>query len=213
MNNLIITGWEEAVAASLDKDVLSSETEHALMEFRNAFALSQEQLDHHGAYSRVAKAAIIRDILEGKLPQRIQIEGTLPFNLQKGETLIWLFTSVKYYEQRSRTHYVGGSHGFSVRVAKGLYYRVGGFRGDPVATSQAVHIDTGYLGVTNRHLYFAGAAKAFRIRYDKVVSFMPYTDGIGVQRDAMTAKPQAFVTEDGWFTYNLITNLAQRAAA
>ena len=212
MTDLITTGWEEAVAASLDKEVLSSETEHALMEFRNAFSLSQDQLDRHGAYSKVAKAAILRDILEGKLPQRVQLEGTLPFNLQKGETLIWLFTSVKYYEQRSKTHYVGGSHGFSVRVAKGLYYRLGGFRGDPVTTSQAVRIDTGYLGVTDRHLYFAGAAKAFRIRYEKVVSFMAYADGISIQRDAMTAKPQAFLTGDGWFTYNLITNLARRAA-
>jgi len=30
-----------------------------------------------------------------------------------------------------------------------------------------------------------------------------------VQRDAQTAKAQSFQTGDGWFTYNLITNLAQ----
>jgi hypothetical protein len=28
-------------------------------------------------------------------------------------------------------------------------------------------------------------------------------------RDAQTAKPQTFVTGDGWFVYNLAVNLAQ----
>lgn len=32
---------------------------------------------------------------------------------------------------------------------------------------------------------------------------------IGVQRDATSAKDQTFATGDGWFTYNLISNLAQ----
>ena len=39
--------------------------------------------------------------------------------------------------------------------------------------------------------------------------FHPYTDGFGIMRDAQTAKPQAFRTGDGWFPYNLATNLAQ----
>ena len=33
-------------------------------------------------------------------------------------------------------------------------------------------------------------------------------DGSGIMRDAQTAKPQAFRTGDGWFAYNLATNLA-----
>jgi hypothetical protein len=39
--------------------------------------------------------------------------------------------------------------------------------------------------------------------------FNKFTDGIAVFRDASTAKPQIFVTGDGWFTYNLVTNLAR----
>lgn len=30
-----------------------------------------------------------------------------------------------------------------------------------------------------------------------------------LMRDAASAKPQIFITGDGWFTYNLVTNLAQ----
>ena len=45
--------------------------------------------------------------------------------------------------------------------------------------------------------------------YDRIVSFEPYDDGFGIMRDAQTAKPQMFRTGDGWFPYNLATNLAQ----
>ena len=58
-------------------------------------------------------------------------------------------------------------------------------------------------------VYFAGPKKKFRVRYDRIVSFEPYDDGFGIMRDAQTAKPQMFRTGDGWFPYNLATNLAQ----
>ena len=41
------------------------------------------------------------------------------------------------------------------------------------------------------------------------MSFEPYSVGFGIMRDAQTAKPQTFVTGDGWFVYYLATNLAQ----
>lgn len=151
----------------------------------------------------------LRDLLNGSLPERMEFDGDLPFNLQKTEKMVWLFQNVDYYEQKTHTQYVGGSRGVSVRVAKGLYLRAGAFKGERVQTSETVHADTGLLGVTNKHIYFAGPSKRFRVAYSKIVAFEAYSDGIGIQRDAQTAKPQSFVTNDGWFTYNLITNLAQ----
>jgi len=70
-------------------------------------------------------------------------------------------------------------------------------------------VDSGVLAFTTKHLYFSSPSKRFRIRYDKIVAFEPYEDGIGVQRDAASAKPQTFITGDGWFTYNLVANLAR----
>ena len=65
------------------------------------------------------------------------------------------------------------------------------------------------LGLTARHIYFAGSRKKFRVRYDRIVSFDSYDDGFRIMRDAQTARPQAFRTGDGWFAYHLVTNLAQ----
>jgi hypothetical protein len=62
--------------------------------------------------------------------------------------------------------------------------------------------------ITNKHIFFAGPVKALRVPYAKIVSFQPFSNGMGIIRDASNAKAQIFVTGDGWFTYNLVTNLA-----
>lgn len=205
---LVASGWERAVNIAFDDGLLSEAEESALSKLTEHFSLPQQVLDRHGAYSKLVKGAVLRDIMDGNLPERVKIDGVLPFNLQKSEKVVWVFQGVNYYEEKTRTRYVGGSQGISVRIAKGLYYRTGAFKGERVQTSETVLADTGLLGVTNKHIYFAGSSKRFRIAYDKIVAFEPFSDGIGVQRDAQTAKPQSFQTGDGWFTYNLITNLA-----
>jgi hypothetical protein len=204
----LISGWEQAVSHFLEDGNLEIQEEDRLTSFAEHFALTQEDLDKNGAYTKFVRGAVLRELMEGKIPKRCQPVGALPFNFQRSETLIWIFNNVAYYEDKTRRRYVGGSQGVSFRIAKGLYYRVGSFRGHPVETTERVHVDTGILAVTTKHIYFHGSTKSFRVRFDKIVSFTPYSDGIGIQRDASTAKPQVFVTGDGWFTYNLLVNIA-----
>ena len=53
------------------------------------------------------------------------------------------------------------------------------------------------------------AGRSFRVSHDRTLSLDPYDDGFGIMKDTQTAKPQVFRTGDGWFAYNLATNLAQ----
>lgn len=204
----LVGGWEQAVDHFLEDGHLDPTEEEHLTRFRTDFSLTQDQLDVGGAYTRLVKGAVLRDILNGIMPDRVDVKGNLPFNFQQIEKLVWLFPAVKYFECRSRRQYVGGSHGMSFRIAKGVYYRVGAFKGHAIETTESVHIGTGLLGVTNRHIYFSCDCKSFRIRHDKIVSIAPYSDGVELHRDAATARPQSFVTGDGWFTYNLLKNVA-----
>jgi hypothetical protein len=206
---MLARGWGDAVDRLLDDHVLSEEEAQRLLLSADKLALSRDELEAIGAWTKVVKATVIRELTEGKLPQRVSVSGQLPFNFMKSEHLVWLFLSTKYYEERTRRQYVGGYQGVSVRIARGLYYRVGGFRGHPVETRELTDLGEGALAFTTKHLYFAGPSKSFRIPFRKIVSFTPFSDGIGVQRDAASAKPQIFVTGDGWFTYNLASNLAQ----
>jgi hypothetical protein len=205
---LLVQGWTDAVNRYLEDGVLDESEETRLVEFKNRFSLAEADLDANGAFTRIVKAGVIRDVLNGVIPRRMKLDANLPINLQKDEEVVWVFPGCEYLEDKTRRQYVGGSQGVSVRIMKGLYYRVGGFAGQPVDRTERVHIDTGMVVVTNQHIYFAGPSKALRLPYAKIVSFQPFSDGIGIIRDASNAKPQIFVTGDGWFTYNLVTNLA-----
>ena len=209
INNNIIKSFEKAIYNSLEDGVISDEEEVSIAEFRNHFSLSHEDLSNNEAYLKLVKSLVIKDILNGKIPKRAEITDQTFFNLQKNENLIWLINDVDYYEDRVKRQYVGGSHGASIRIAKGFYYRVGGFRGEPIDTVQKIYFGKGILGFTNKHLYFFNYETTFRIRYDKIISVTPSSDGFTILKDGVTAKPQTFVDGDGWFSYNMITNLSQ----
>jgi hypothetical protein len=204
----LVSGWEKAVEHFLEDGNLDSSEEKCLETFQNRFSLGQADLDRQGAYTKLVKASVLRELMEGKIPERMKVRGNLPFMLQKAEQLVWVFPDVTYYEDRTRRQYVGGSHGVSFRIARGVYYRVGAFRGNAVETTEKTNMGTGILGITNKHIYFAGAMATFRTRLDKIISIVPFSDGIGIQRDGATAKPQVFVTGDRWFTYNMLMNLS-----
>lgn len=206
---LLCQAWEKAVDAFLDDDILDTFEEKRLAEFREHFSLTQDELDRNGALTKTVKAAVLRDVMSGKIPERLSIDGALPINFQKKERLIWAFPGSQYLEDKTRRQYVGGSQGVSIRVMKGVYYRVGAFKAQPVETTERTHIDTGWVAITNRHVYFSGSRKSIRIPYTKIVSFEPFSNGFGVMRDTATAKPQIFITGDGWFSYNLVANAAQ----
>lgn len=209
LRTLVVEGWAEAVEQALDDHLVTLQEEDRLLRLQEAFNLSDQELDREGALTRLNQGRVLRGLMEGQLPKVKVDGGRAPFNLMKSETLVWVFEDVDYFEEKTRTKFRGGSQGVSFRVAKGVYYRVGGFRGERVQTSETVHADTGLLGATTKHIYFSGDSKHFRIRYDRIVAFTPYANGFGVMRDAQSARPQLFATRDGWFVYNLVTNLAQ----
>ena len=206
---LLVRAWEEAVEGVIEDGLLSLEEENALSQYLDHFGLTTTDVNLNGAHTSVIQAAVIRDVTQGIVPQRQTITGAIPFNLMKSETLVWVIDAVDYLETVVRRERQGTSHGVSIRVARGLYYSPRQFRRHPIEWEETVHADTGLLGLTTKHLYFAGSRKKFRVRYDRIVSFDPYDDGFGIMRDAQAAKPRTFRTGDGWFAYNLAANLAQ----
>lgn len=206
---MLISAYEMSVDAFLDDGVLDAEEEDKLVKCQNRFALSQAQLDRSGKFLRVAKSAILRRVLQGEVPANVDVDAGGVVNFQKGETPVWLFNGCEYLEDVVRKQFVGRSQGMSFRVMSGVYYRVGGFKGEPVASVERKSLGSGALVVTDQNLYFVGPQKTTKIPYKKVVSFTPYSDAVGVMRDAATAKPQFFVVDDPWFAFNLIANLAK----
>ncbi len=203
---LIFENWKSLVEKAFEDGILAEEEEKRLRAIIEGFNLEDPEVLNSRAYTLITKGAFLRELLAGQLPQNLPDKALLPFNFQKSEQPLWVFNDVDYYEMVTHKKYSGGYSGFSVKIAKGLYWRVGGFRGKPVVTQELQKIDTGTMVITNKHIYFGGQNKIFRVRLDRIVAFEPFEDGIGIQRDAKTAHPQYFVTGDGWFTYNLARN-------
>lgn len=200
-------GWSQAVDAAMDDHFLSNEEKRALNRYRAHHSLSARDLDGSGHFTLFRMMNLLNALSEHELVPRFDRRAVRPpFNLMKSEELLWLFGGTDYFEQVTQREFRGGSLGVSFRVAKGVYIRPGAFRGRSVATSSMKHTDSGVLGITTKHIYFKGNSKSFRVRLEKIVSFDPYRDGLGIMRDTARAKPEIFRMgeTDAWFLLNVI---------
>jgi hypothetical protein len=75
--------------------------------------------------------------------------------------------------------YRGASQGVSIRIAKGVRYRVGAQRGHLVTVGTQLDVaDSGTLTVTDRRIVFGGRAKTLTFPYRNLATFEVYADGI-----------------------------------
>ena len=162
-------------------------------ERRREAAAAQRRREDEQAREAERREAVLADARElvaraaaGTLDLRT--DGRLPFNLQKTEKLFHAEGGVDYRKfVRQRAHRTTGA---SIRVARGVWIRQNAGSSRPDDKLQ--HVDTGVLGLTTRHLYFAGSRQRFRVRLDKLVTHQAYADALSVTRDNATAMPEMF---------------------
>ncbi|WP_369700799.1 hypothetical protein [Thermotoga sp. RQ2] len=204
VEDVLTTVWEKMVDHFLDDGNLDEVEEEKLVRFIKETGLSVDRLAGKDSYTKFVKGRLLRRVMHGEIEC---FNGDVPVILGKSEVPVWVFQKVGNYEMRKRREYVGGYSGFSVRIARGVYYRVGGFKGNPVEKTELTHVDEGVLVFTNKNLYFVGQTRSYKIPYKKIISIIPYKEGIMVYQDAKTKKPQFFELDDVWFSYNLLVNL------
>lgn len=81
VRSLLVQGWETAVSEAFDDGVLTEDEEAGLAAISENFGLAQAELDKKGLYSQFVKGGLLRDLMNGRIPDRISVSGTLPFNL------------------------------------------------------------------------------------------------------------------------------------
>jgi hypothetical protein len=141
---------------------------------------SQAELD--------VKHQILEDLRSGITPERVSAPG---YFCKAGEKVLYAFNNVKYYRLKGHAHYVGGSHGVSVRIMKGVSYRVGAYRGHREVTQSMDFQGTGALVVTNQAINFIGPTSC-RVLFKHIIDFKWYKDGIGFDTDAQSSNRYAF---------------------
>ena len=67
---ILIRAWETAVEGTLEDGLVSLDKENALAKYADHFTLTQQDLDGNNVQTNLVQAAVIRDIVQGIVPQR-----------------------------------------------------------------------------------------------------------------------------------------------
>jgi len=128
--------------------------------------------------------------------------------------------NISLHEPRAVRQTIGGYSGTSVRVAKGVSFRVGGMKARSESHEELRIIDQGSLVLTNKRLIFIGSKRTTNIDLRKIVAIEPYKDGIVSQRENKqkteyfigTNKSTVSFTNGGRSTTIPITGVVLKAA-
>lgn len=189
-DEFVFASWEEVVIVTQSKASAGSRDRDNLIHFAKSLNIAQSSIKNSKALRKFDEK-IINDIEIGlQLESNLSVEET-PFNLYKSERLVCVFKNALYLKEQ-----VVQRRNQSRRYGSPTIYGM-------------KSVDRGMMGVTTKHIYFVGDKERFRIRYDRIVAFKEYPDGVGLNRGAEKTRHQKFVTGEGWFTYNLVTTLAK----
>ena len=107
---------------------------------------------------------------------------SVPINLQRGETC-HAVVDATWMELRTRTERINyGGPVASIRICKGVRYRVGSVRVQRITREELTEIDRGRLYLTNKRVIFDGTKKNTTIRLSGLLSFTPFSDGVVLEK-------------------------------
>lgn len=200
---------DKAANKYLANGLLSDQEQRDIENFAHVLALPINNLPsiyQGSALEKIAQCSILKQIQRGQMPPSIPI--SVPIVLSVGETVIWAYQNIKFFQEKIEKEWVGRNRGFSFRVMKGVYYRTGGSKGHAVEHSTMKQEGIGSLIFTNKNLIFYSQSKSIKIPFKKILSIVPYSDGVEIQRDGTNVKRLTFQGFDSWFVVNLLSNIS-----
>ncbi|WP_181308763.1 hypothetical protein [Rufibacter sp. XAAS-G3-1] len=160
-----------------DKRVSQTE-EKELQKLMTALGLNQQEITLSKRTTQdLAYYKLLWEIENGILPEIIS-----PIVLQKNELAHFVTSASLLETKETLTGYTTNSHGVSIRIAKGLSYRVGQAKSKPIKQEVTIKYP-GQLVITNKRLVFSATRKGFVAPFNSLVSFEPYSNGMGFQKN------------------------------
>jgi hypothetical protein len=129
-------------------------------------------------------------------------------NLQRKEKC-YFSTDATWYEKRTVTKAVRyGGPAISVKIVKGLYYRAGSYQVQRVTQEETQQVSSGTFYITSKRIVFHGQPKNASIRFNNIISFIPYADGIEIEKTS--GRNPIFTFGDGEYASVLLGALLAR---
>jgi hypothetical protein len=220
-------GWSEGTEQAATAEPMNPDRLSVLNAFYRVMGFADTEMRKTDGFVAEVFSTLLWAVMVHGNPTAVANVSRHPFNLKPGEIPLFFFGSATYSKETVSRSRQGGYSGMSVRLARGVYYHFGGFKGQTIDVTTLKEIDYGGLLITTHNIYFGGPHTTFRIPYEHIVSFQPYSAGIGVFRDGANAKAEVFAVLEanpsggnpvsarpvfGWFLFNLAHFLAQPEA-
>jgi len=114
------------------------------------------------------------EVSQGRLTP-ITVTG---LNLYANEKAYWAEPVTLYENKMVRRETVGRSQGVSLRIMRGVSYRIGGSKGQSMPIYEDVAVAQGQLIFTNQRVVFKGDRRTMMIMLKDVIGADPYTNAI-----------------------------------
>jgi hypothetical protein len=162
--------------------------------------------EHDGILSQLRRGALKHRLRYQPLPP-VVISNLI---LNPGENAFWSERATLYEQKVISRRYEGGSRGVSIRVAKGLSFRVGNHRGNLVSETGTVPVSSGSLIITSERVAFVGNDKSFSIPHRKLLHVEPALDGIRLS-EVNKQKPRMILYSEpnGDLVFEVLSRLVQ----
>lgn len=154
-----------------DKQV-TREEEQELGEIQKYLGIADEEIQ--SSKKELARLRLLNEIQQGNIPT-VSVTNLV---MHKDEKAFWIEPAILAEEKVINRRYVGGSHGVSLRIMKGVSYRIGSYRGNLVSETGVVAVSNGSLIITSKRLIFQGDKKSFAVNLDKILNIQIFSNGI-----------------------------------
>lgn len=151
----------------------------------------------------MARFRLLGQIEDGDLPS-----VDVPILLQRGEVCHFSGEAARHEIKTvtKRINY-GGPTG-SIKIMKGVRWRVGSIAVQRVTTDVMTQLDTGTLYVTSKRVFFDGTKKNISIPFGKITKFTVFKDGLQIEKEA--GKDLYFVSTSDWELAGACLDVAAR---
>jgi hypothetical protein len=127
-----------------------------------------------------------------------KLQLDVPLIFKKGELVHYGSAAVLREDRVVSLGYQGGSQGVSIRIMKGVSYRVGTHRGHIVKENQLVQTSAGVLIITNQRLFLVPTSgnKPLSIPLDKIQFYRCSENALEVYKEGRE-KGYFFIMQSG----------------
>jgi len=182
LSKMRVQVYVHALRAAKADGQITAQEEQDLHQIQSFLKIPDEQI--HASKVELARLRLLAELQAGN-PPTIHAPNVI---LQRAEVPHWSEPAALLEERVVGRRYVGGSSGLSIRIMKGVSYRVGQSRGALVTDTATLAVSHGDFVVTSRRVLFRGDRKSFNYRLDKLLDAQVFKDGVRITGDNGTPR-------------------------